>query len=530
MKNYKLRATNYESGWRHVTSHVCARKCVEEKTFKCNGFNYNKEKKECDLTSSSRNSLGVSPAIEKDKSFDYFELRRTDCKSFVCGNGVCLDNSLVCNGENDCEDGDDEKNCEEHNLYPEIVFGRLSGDANHLLAHIEGRLEVSVNEDFSSNFGLVCDVGWTLNEANVACRQLGYKRGAYKALRGQHFKRINLPYKLSGVKCKGNERSLAECQHNGWNNASNCMMDHEAGVICLLDEIITPLTTLTMPKPMTTTNTPTTTGQPLRTTTRKPSKNFQCGIKPVLTTSRIVGGNQVAPNSWPWQIGLWVYGQFNCGGTIISPCWIVTAAHCLDEDIAANYYHVVLGDHRTRAIDGTEQEFRVKKFIIHPNYNKDTSDTDIALLQIRESSDGQCAIFNDNVKPICLPTAVNQFKEGHSCFITGWGKTSTTSAIAYQNALRQALVPLISDSTCRTKTRYRSSMITDNMMCAGYLQGGVDTCQGDSGGPLVCPNRNVYTLVGVTSFGNGCALPNYPGVYVKVANFIDWIEKHVDDL
>ena len=59
-----------------------------------------------------------------------------------------------------------------------------------------------------------------------------FRRGAYKALRGQHFKRTNLPYKLSGVKCRGNERSLAECQHNGWNNASNCMMDHEAGVIC----------------------------------------------------------------------------------------------------------------------------------------------------------------------------------------------------------------------------------------------------------------------------------------------------------
>lgn len=66
------------------------------------------------------------------------------------------------------------------------------------------------------------------------------------------------------------------------------------------------------------------------------------------------------------------------------------------------------------------------------------------------------------------------------------------AAIAYQNALRQALVPLISDTTCREKTRYRSSMITDNMMCAGYLQGGVDTCQGDSGGPLVCPNGSLF--------------------------------------
>ena len=69
------------------------------------------------------------------------------------------------------------------------------------------------------------------------------------------------------------------------------------------------------------------------------------------------------------------------------------------------------------------------------------------------------------------------------------------AAIAYQNALRQALVPLISDTTCREKTRYRSSMITDNMMCAGYLQGGVDTCQGDSGGPLVCPNGSLFKMI-----------------------------------
>lgn len=139
---------------------------------------------------------------------------------------------------------------EYEDLYPDVLYARLAGESNPLLVEYEGRIELSTLKDFSSDFGLVCDIGWGINEANVACRHLGFRfvtsrfridlmtsssffrRGAFRALHGNYFHRTRTQFKLSGVKCRGDENSLAQCVHNGWNNASSCPMDHEAGVIC----------------------------------------------------------------------------------------------------------------------------------------------------------------------------------------------------------------------------------------------------------------------------------------------------------
>lgn len=90
----------------------------------------------------------------------------------------------------------------------------------------------------------------------------------------------------------------------------------------------------------------------------------------------------------------------------------------------------------------------------------------------------------------------------------------------YQNMLKSAKVPLIDDDTC--EALYKS--ITDNMLCAGYLAGGIDSCAGDSGGPLVCDVQGRYTLMGATSWGAGCAEANAPGVYARITNFLPWIK------
>jgi len=521
IRGSKLRATNYESGWRYVTPYVCAKKCLEEKKFKCNAFNYNRDTHECDLTSSTRHSLGINPALAISPTDDYYELRDQECEGFSCRNGVCLAKNLVCNGENDCVGGEDEHDCEDHNLYPEIVFGRLSGDTNPILAKYEGHVEVSTDEEFRSDWGLVCDIGWGLNEANVACRQMGFRRGAVRAVHGQTFRRTNLPYKLSGVQCRGTERSLAECRHSGWNNAT-CPMDHEAGVICMSDDYV-PRPQPTTIRPPTTTRRPTT---PRPTIIPVTTSNLQCGVKPVVATSRIVGGTEVAPNSWPWQVGMWSYGTFKCGGTVIAPCWVLTAAHCVDQTVSVRAYHVVLGDHQTKARDSTEQKFHIKKIIVHPEYDTEKSDKDIALLQLQESN-GRCATFNEHVKPACMPTSSQQFRAGHNCWITGWGQVSFKARVPYQNVLREAMVPLISDEDCRRRSKYGYNQLTEYMLCAGYLKGGTDTCQGDSGGPLVCGVGDTYTIWGITSFGNGCAEPFYPGIYTKVSKFVDWINQEI---
>ncbi|KFP30526.1 Enteropeptidase, partial [Colius striatus] len=123
------------------------------------------------------------------------------------------------------------------------------------------------------------------------------------------------------------------------------------------------------------------------------------------------------------------------------------------------------------------------------------------------------------IQPICLPEKDQQFLQGINCSIAGWGYIVNGGPTS--DILREAEVPLISNEKCQEwMPEYN---ITENMICAGYETGGVDSCQGDSGGPLTFEDGNEWVLVGVTSFGYKCALPRRPGVYVRVTMFVDWI-------
>jgi len=527
-RNTKLNVLRSETGWRYVTPFVCAKKCREETRFKCASFNYDKESKECDLSSRTVISTTQIPTLTRESNWDYYELHDTSCDHFACDDGVCILNDRVCDGNRDCSSGEDEQNCattipvteKYEDLYPDVLYARLAGESNPLLVEFEGRIELSTLKDFSSDFGLVCDIGWGINEANVACRHLGFRRGAFRALHGNYFHRTRTQFKLSGVKCRGDENSLAQCVHNGWNNASSCPMDHEAGVICLTDQ---PTTTPRPTQPLTTTTTTT----PVVVTT----SNGVCGKRPDSSSSltlRIVGGDIAPENSWPWQAGLWIYRQFKCGGTLINPCWVLTAAHCVDARLRLSSYEVILGDYRTRERDDTEERFQVSRIIIHPNYNTDTSDSDIALIRIRDSSN-QCARLSEVIATACLPTSSEQFGNRKKCWISGWGQTSFRAPKLFENYLHQAQVPLISRQDCISQSGY-GNLLTHNMVCAGYLRGGVDTCQGDSGGPLVCEDDSgSFFIWGVTSFGFGCAEAKYPGVYTKVYNYKNWILGYIEN-
>ncbi|KFZ62161.1 Enteropeptidase, partial [Antrostomus carolinensis] len=123
------------------------------------------------------------------------------------------------------------------------------------------------------------------------------------------------------------------------------------------------------------------------------------------------------------------------------------------------------------------------------------------------------------IQPICLPEKNQQFLPGINCWIAGWGNIMNEGPTS--DILQEAEVPLISNEKCQQWMPEYS--ITENMICAGYDIGGVDSCQGDSGGPLTAEDGNKWFLVGVTSFGRECALPKRPGVYVRVTMFVDWI-------
>ncbi|XP_010370690.2 transmembrane protease serine 5 isoform X3 [Rhinopithecus roxellana] len=164
----------------------------------------------------------------------------------------------------------------------------------------------------------------------------------------------------------------------------------------------------------------------------------------------------------------------------------------------------------------------VERIIPHPLYSAQNHDYDVALLRLRTPLN-----FSDTVGAVCLPAKERHFPKGSQCWVSGWGHTDSSHTYS-SDMLQDTVVPLLSTQLCNSSCVY-SGALTPRMLCAGYLDGRADACQGDSGGPLVCPDGDTWRLVGVVSWGLGCAEPNHPGVYAKVAEFLDWIHDTVQD-
>ncbi|XP_059497412.1 trypsin-like isoform X2 [Stegostoma tigrinum] len=229
-----------------------------------------------------------------------------------------------------------------------------------------------------------------------------------------------------------------------------------------------------------------------------------------LDDDKIVGGYECAKHSVPWIVSLNV-GWHMCGGSLISPDWVVSAAHCYTSQI-----EVRLGEHNIAQYEGTEQFIRSSRVIRHPGYNYYTLDNDIMLIKLSEP-----ARFNRNVGSVALPSSCAT--AGESCLISGWGSTKSDSKGRVPltwDELQCLDAPVLSDEACH---HAYPGMITQSMMCVGYLEGGKDSCQGDSGGPVVCNG----VLQGIVSWGYGCAERNHPGVYTKVCNYVSWVHATV---
>ncbi|XP_061196173.1 dorsal-ventral patterning tolloid-like protein 1 [Saccostrea echinata] len=246
-----------------------------------------------------------------------------------------------------------------------------------------------------------------------------------------------------------------------------------------------------------------------------------CGVPPItpsLGNSKIVGGKEATPGSWPWQASL-QYGSFRdhmCGGTLISPQWVMTAGHCFEDDRSPSKWHVLLGNHHMNKQDAHQVEVGVSKIIVHENYDEDTTENDITLLKLQTP-----VTLNNYVNLVCLPKRT--VSNGQHCYITGFGDTMGTCC---RNVLKQAEIPIIDVGKCNS-TRYTDGQIFSTNICAGYDKGGIDTCQGDSGGPLVCNIDGKWQIEGITSWGVGCADPMSPGVYTKVYDYLNWIQKTI---
>jgi secreted trypsin-like serine protease len=241
--------------------------------------------------------------------------------------------------------------------------------------------------------------------------------------------------------------------------------------------------------------------------------------------AEIVGGNTAPAGKWPWQVAL-LYADtddnFNaqfCGGTLVDELFVVTAAHCIVG--SKTEIHVLTGTQSL--VDGGERH-RIERIVRHPQYRAATSDYDIAVIKLATPASG--------IRTARLLTSAQEptlAADGDLSFVTGWGNLRS-SGTRYPEELQQVQVPIVSNSDC--KASYGNNQITDRMICAGLPQGGKDSCQGDSGGPLIVRDAGGWrVLAGVVSWGNGCALPAFYGVYSRVAGRLgNWVKQTIANL
>ena len=260
--------------------------------------------------------------------------------------------------------------------------------------------------------------------------------------------------------------------------------------------------------------------------------------------NRIVGGVQSVPHSWPWQVYI-DFVRYSCGGTLVANQWVVTAVHCTFRHPPDSSLY--LGLH---AISQPHRAVRrvIQKVIAHPEFYKPTDwNNDISLILMDRP-----VVYNDYMKPICLPSPDLIIPEGTPCVVSGWGRSRKGGK--QSDVLQEVAVKLISEQRCKKFEGY-SNQLTDSMICAGYENGGRDACSGDSGGPMACKMtlgkappkskkdkknkkkkkgqsepesdtepESMWVLYGVTSWGAGCARARAPGVYVKVTKMVKWIQ------
>ncbi|NXM07473.1 FAXD protein, partial [Tyrannus savana] len=234
--------------------------------------------------------------------------------------------------------------------------------------------------------------------------------------------------------------------------------------------------------------------------------------------TRITGGMLCHRGHCPWQVLLRdSQGVGFCGGSLLSSRWVVTAAHCLD---------LVRPHHVTVDFDKYQREFKEQKIAVerswtHPHYDSNDYNGDIALLYLSSA-----VVFNEYAIPICLPSpglAALLSEEGRPGVVSGWGATHARGSTL--RFLMKVRLPLVSLERCQ---RAMDRLVTDNMLCAGHGTAAADACKGDSGGPFTASHHNTWFLLGIVSWGEGCAQQGKYGVYTRVANYIPWIKEVVE--
>ncbi|KAM4650411.1 transmembrane protease serine 4-like isoform 2-T3 [Discoglossus pictus] len=359
-----------------------------------------------------------------------------------------------CDGVSDCAGNEDELRCVQSAAVTSSPLVRISDLGSILQLYVTS----------TNTWSLVCTDNWDANGAKAVCAQLGY---------------FSTPsFSSVSITDLGNS-STTTFSNVQIQNGNNIQPIPIVGGSCQSGQVVS-------------------------------LSCSDCGSSS--RKARIIGGSPTTIEKWPWQASMQYMGQHVCGGSIITPYWILTAAHCMPPlQKQVDRWRVQVGVSTLTFMFASP----VEKILVHSQYIQDRKPHDIALFKLKSPLS-----LSDVAQPICMPGFDAIVPDDSELWVTGWGYTAE-SGMVLASQLQEVSIRQIPNSVCNQEY---SNQILDSMLCAGRLSGGLDTCQGDSGGPLVSSlSSSHWKQAGIVSWGDGCGRPGKVGVYTRVSSHLDWI-------